>query len=131
MTAVAARIENRLYGPVRDEPIMNYTTVEYTSTPPSADIPIVWCDFNAWGLSGDPGDNCYYSLHREQIKAFSSGDTVFIYDDDESEVGVPEVFGCVARLESVVFRGNAHLRARPESAVWYRGPRFWHSPVGD
>jgi len=100
---------------------------EYTNVTPDLSIPQLWCDFNAWGLSGEANDNCYYSLHREELGRIGSpsGARVFIYDDDIADDGQPEVFGCVAVLEPVSFRGKAHIRARPVAGPWYRGPKFW------
>ena len=104
--------------------------MEFTSTMPSPSVPPLRCDFNACGWSGEPEDNCYYSLHREMLERLnpSAGVQVFIYDDDISDNGAPEVFGCVARLEPVLARGQPHFRARPISGPWYRGPKpsFWH-----
>jgi hypothetical protein len=50
---------------------------------------------------------------------------VFIYDDDISDAGEPEILGCVALLEQTTFRGNPHWRARPQEDSWYRGPAPW------
>ena len=94
--------------------------------PPPPDVPIVWCDFNARGLSGGEDDNCYYSLHRDRLRALepTAGMKVFIYDDDVTDAGEAEVFGYVAVLEPV--QGFvSDWRARPEEGTWYRGPAPW------
>jgi len=93
---------------------------------PPTNIPVIWCDFNACGLSGDVGDNCYYSLHRERLTELNptEGTTVFIYDDDLDDCGKPEVFGCVATLEKIA-GFTSEWRARPDESTWYRGPAQW------
>jgi len=100
---------------------------EYTNVAPDLSIQPLWCDFNACGWSGEANDNCYYALHREQLARILSpeGVSVFIYDDDISDDGSHEVFGCVAVLEAVTYRGAAHIRARPSNGPWYRGKKFW------
>jgi hypothetical protein len=80
---------------------------------PSRSLPKLWCDLNACGLSGEPGDNCYYALHREQLAALSpvEGMRVFIWDWSDPELFV----GCEALLE----RLDDQWRARPVDETWY------------
>ena len=93
---------------------------------PSKSIPTIWCDFNACGLSGEEGDNCYYSLHRDKLKELNpeEGLVVFIYDDDLDDDNNPEIFGYVATLEKIT-GFNSDWRARPKEHTWYRGPAPW------
>lgn len=104
--------------------------MEFARAMPDASVPPLWCDFHSCGLSGDPDDNCYYSLHRETLAQLnpSNGTRVFIYDDDVSDTGEPEIFGYTAILEFVSLRGKPWVRARPVPGSWYRGPKpsFWH-----
>lgn len=93
---------------------------------PPKSIPIIWCDFNAFGLSGEEDDNCYYSLHREKLGEIGpkEGTVNFIYDDDLDDNGKPEIFGFIATLEKV--NGfNSEWRDRPDKNTWYRGPVLW------
>jgi hypothetical protein len=83
--------------------------------PPEASLPRVWCDFNACGWSGEPGDNCYYALDVGALAALgpAAGARVFVWDDE----GGGEVIGCEGRLEP--FRGG--WRVRPVAGTWFRG----------
>ncbi|MES2300312.1 MAG: hypothetical protein V4582_24975 [Pseudomonadota bacterium] len=96
-------------------------------SPPDIDIPHIWCDLNAVGLSDETADIRYYSLHREILNRLRpiQGMIVFIYDEDVSDTGEAEIFGYVASLEHTTFRGNPHWRARPREDSWYRGPAPW------
>ena len=82
---------------------------------PDFALPRVWCDFNACGWTGEPGDDCYYVLDVEAIAArgLTSGTRVFIWDDD----GNGEIIGCVGKLE--VFRDG--WRVRPAVGTWFQG----------
>ena len=94
--------------------------------PPRSDIPVIWGDYNAVGLSDEANDNCIYSLHRETLKTLNvvEGMELFVFDDDTNENGQPEVFGYVCILEKVEwFAGE--WRARPMKDTWYRGPKTW------
>ncbi len=95
--------------------------------PPPMNIPHIWCDFNACGFSGDSDDNCYYSLDKETLNELNptEGVVVFIYDDDLSDDGQPEIFGFVATLEINPFECPSKWRARPDKETWYRGPCPW------
>ncbi|HUA67914.1 MAG TPA: hypothetical protein VMA13_05140, partial [Candidatus Saccharimonadales bacterium] len=64
---------------------------------PSRSLPRLWCDLNACGLSGEPDDNCYYALHKEQLPALQpkEGMRVFIWDWSDSEL----IIGRKASLE--------------------------------
>jgi hypothetical protein len=103
--------------------------MQYTDTLPDPTIPPLRCDFNACGWSGEPDDNCYYSLYRDELARLNppSGKQVYIYDDDISDEGQPEVFGCTATIEHVHLRGRPYVRARPTTGPWYRGPKpaYW------
>jgi len=85
------------------------------STLPDVSLPRVWCDFNACGLSGEPGDNCYYALHREQLAVLhpSAGMRLFIWDWSDAAL----VVGCEAVLE----RYRNFWRARPVEDTWAEG----------
>lgn len=86
------------------------------STPPDPVLPRVWCDFNACGWSGEPGDNCYYVIDDDAIAAngLTEGARLFVWDDE----GDGNVIGCEGRLES--FQGR--WRVRTDAGDWYRGP---------
>ncbi len=70
-------------------------------SPPPSNNPVILGDYNAVGLSGDEGDNSIYFLHRVTLKNIDpkEGLEVFVYDDDISEAGEPEVFGYVCKLQ--------------------------------
>ncbi len=95
--------------------------------PPPENIPHIWCDFNACGFSGDNDDNCYYVLLKEKLLELNpiEGTIVFIYEDDLSDDGEPEIFGFIAKLEKDPFECNSKWRARPDLDTWYRGPSPW------
>ncbi len=95
-------------------------------SPPEDELPKVWGDYNAFGLSAEDDDNCIYSLHRDQLTALSPnhGMKVFVYDDDIAEDGSEEVFGYVCKLERVEWAVGG-WRARPDESTWYRGPKSW------
>ena len=80
---------------------------------PSRSLPRLWCDLNACGLSGEPDDNCYYALHKEQLPALQPkvGMRVFIWDWSDSEL----IIGREASLE----RFNNSWRARPTDETWF------------
>lgn len=95
-------------------------------SPPPKDIPTIWADFNAVGLSDEDGDNCCYSLHRDRLNEIfpCEGMTVFIYDEEVNEQGEVEIFGYIATLERIV-GFNSQWRARPDENTLYRGPSPW------
>ncbi len=68
------------------------------SSPASTDLPKVWCDFNACGWSGEPGDDCFYSFDRAGLAALSPRPGLRVFAYDYSGDG-EEVFGCEATLE--------------------------------
>ena len=74
--------------------------------------------FNACGWSGEPGDDCYYSLDREDLDALPArvGLEVFIWDESDEN----KILGCVAALEQF----NDGWRARPVSGM-YVGVPLW------
>lgn len=82
---------------------------------PDSVLPRVWCDFNACGWTGEPGDDCYYVLDMNTIEAhgLASGTRVFIWDDDGDGV----IIGCEGQLE--VFRDS--WRVRPAAGTWFQG----------
>ena len=95
-------------------------------SPPPKTIQVIWGDYNSIGLSGDPDDNCIYSLHRDALNTIDvfEGKIVFVYDDDLDENNNPEVFGYVCTLEKI--KGFvSEWRARPKENTWYRGPKNW------
>ncbi len=94
---------------------------------PSREIPTIWADFNACGLSGDKDDNCYYSLDSETLKMLSpfEGMEVFIYENDIDDAGEPEIFGYVAVLEKTDSHFISPYKARPKVETWYRGPKYF------
>ena len=100
---------------------------EIEGSAPPKDLPIADCDFNACGLSGEIGDDCYYRLDPVALAKLppTSGAKLFIYADDISESGTPEIFGFVAILEPYSFGHASGWRARPIKATWYRGPPPW------
>jgi hypothetical protein len=89
--------------------------------PPQSSCPPVWCDFNACGWSGQPGDNCFYVLDKQRLVELraKAGDRVFLYDLD-SEDG-SEVTG----VEGELVDSGGKLIARPLGEQFYSGPRFW------
>jgi hypothetical protein len=91
-------------------------------SPPSSSIQKIWCDFNAFGLSDEENDNCYYSLHREEFAALppQEGLEIFIWDDSDET----EVIGYVAKLEKTD-KFHTGWRARPDEQTRYRGPKLW------
>jgi hypothetical protein len=94
---------------------------------PPKDLPVVNCDFNACGLSGEPSDDCYYRLDPVALVKLSDGSAnqIFIYTDDTATDGAPEIFGCVAFLERYSWPHTSGWRARPIKGTWYRGPAHW------
>jgi len=80
---------------------------------PSRSLPKLWCDLNACGLSGEPDDNCYYALHREQLAELQpvAGMRVFIWDWSDSELFVGR--------EALLERFDDRWRARPVDETWY------------
>lgn len=94
--------------------------------PPSKNIPVIWGDYNAIGLSGEPDDTCIYSLHRGVLAEVGAeeGKVLFVYDDDLDDHNQPEIFGYVCKLEKVEW-ATGNWRARPDKATWYRGPKTW------
>jgi hypothetical protein len=95
---------------------------KFEGTLPPQNLSKIWCDFNAWGLSAEPGDTCYYSFDRESFLNLPPAEHrhIFIWDDSD----VDEIIGFVAILE----RYPEHItgwRARPDERTWYRGPKNW------
>lgn len=45
-------------------------------SPPPKDIPTIWADFNAVGLSDEDGDTCCYSLHKDRLKEISPSEGI-------------------------------------------------------
>ncbi|MGB0835632.1 MAG: hypothetical protein ACPGR2_14055 [Psychrobium sp.] len=94
--------------------------------PPSKNIPVLWGDYNAVGLSGEANDDCIYSLHRDELSRLGAeeGKVFFVYDDDLDDNDQPEVFGYVCKLE-IIEGYISSWRARPDKSTWYRGPKTW------
>ena len=90
--------------------------------PPPFNLPHIWCDFNAWGLSDEENDYCYYSLHREEFESLPPREGLLIFIWDESDE--TEIIGYVATLEKTT-KFHTGWRARPDKATWYRGPKTW------
>lgn len=83
-------------------------------------LPQLWCDFNALGVSGSPGDRCFYSFDADILKQLTDAGTsrVFLFDYDYGENEPHDlVVGCEATLE--LFEGK--WRARPNEEAWCRG----------
>ncbi|MEH6443556.1 MAG: hypothetical protein V7784_06630 [Oceanospirillaceae bacterium] len=91
--------------------------------PPPENIPIIWGDYNAIGLSGESDDNCIYSLHREALSGFKAeeGKAFFVYEDDLDDNDQPEIFGYVCKLEKVAW-ATGNCSASP--AGFDQSPRF-------
>ena len=68
-----------------------YVQMNIEGTPPPKNIPVIWGDYNAIGLSGEADDNCIYSLHRDVLKKIDpkEGEIVFVYEDDLDEKDNP------------------------------------------
>ena len=100
------------------------STIE--GNPPPKELPKIWGDFNARGLSGQKNDDCIYSLHRKELtKLIELQVTLaFVYEDDEDEIGNPEVFGFVCELQKID-GFISPWRAKPIKGTWYRGPKTW------
>lgn len=75
-------------------------------------LPRIWCDFNACGLSGEPGDDCFYVFDMKGLGP-TEGMRLCVYDDD----GDGDVIGCEARLE----RWGDSWRLRPDDGTWFKG----------
>ena len=76
----------------------------------STDLPQLWCDFNACGWTGEPGDNCFYAFDRAGLEALSPRPGLQLFAWDYSGDG-DEIFGCEATLE----RFDEGWRLRPAS----------------
>lgn len=90
------------------------------------------CDFNAFGLSDESHDNCFYSFNREDVPLLASlvGGRVVLYaHDSESEITACEALveacssGWQGEPESSFF--FCGFRARPIEGSWYNGPAQW------
>lgn len=75
--------------------------------------PRLWCDFNSFGLGGEP---VYFTLDRETLNALPAriGLEVFLWDESDET----EVVGCVAKLEWV----KAGWCARPVGGMYIGAP---------
>ncbi len=100
-------------------------------------LPKVFCDFNAAGLSGDPDDNCYYGFDEMGLSDFGGpreGLHVFLYDYEDIER--TEIVGCEAILEKYQISWLAQPApdswlARPIENSWYRGKIPWIEEIED
>ncbi len=77
----------------------------------------IGCDFNAFGLSDEPNDNCYYSFDRQHVSLLSDliGKRVLLYSPDSDS----EVTYC----EAVVEGYRQGWRGEPERSFWFCGFR--------
>lgn len=78
-------------------------------------LPALWCDFNACGLSGLPGDNCYYSMKSDTLAALTNCGRLRVFgymEDSENEFA-----GVAIQLE----RYREGWRARPISDPFVYG----------
>jgi hypothetical protein len=82
-------------------------------------IPHIWCDFNAAGWSGEPGDDCYYVLDKAALHSLPEPEGMRVFIFDYENVDKTEILGCEAILERTT---AGWLRARPDRATWYSGP---------
>ncbi len=92
------------------------------STPPDASLPRLRADFNACGLSGAPGDDCYYGLFVEELAPVTprEGLRVFAYMDDGDDM----VIGCEGVLEKSIVhwqKDKEFWRFQPDQTSWWRG----------
>ena len=86
------------FHPCRPDYSWRETGVLMGNTPVNTDLPRVWCDFNECGISGEPGDYCFYSFDRAGLESLPPlpGLRVFAYENlGDGE----EMFGCDAILE--------------------------------
>jgi hypothetical protein len=74
------------------------TGVLMGNTPVNTDLARVWCDFNACGWSGEPGDDCFYAFDRAGLESLSPHPGLRVFAYDHSGDG-EEVFSCEATLE--------------------------------
>jgi hypothetical protein len=79
-------------------------------TADAADLPRVWCDFNACGWTGEPGDDCFYAFDRAVLENLGPQPGLRVYAYDFTGDG-DEVFGCEAMVE----RFGEDWRLRPTS----------------
>jgi hypothetical protein len=80
-------------------------------------LPRIGCDFNAFGLSDENDDTCFYSFDRSQINILPAltGATIILFDYDSEA----EIVACEAILE----RFRTGWREEPEHSFWYCGFR--------
>ncbi len=88
---------------------------------PNKALPVVWCDFNARGWSGNPDDRCFYVFAEPAFSSLPPQEhmRVFIWME-EDETGTA-VVGCEAVLEQFM---NC-WRAYPDDTTWYSGCAWW------
>lgn len=79
-------------------------------------LPRIDCDFNAYALSNELDDNCYYSF-RADIDRLASlvGEVVVLFDYDAPS----EITAC----EAVIERHEQGWRGDPERSFWFCGWR--------
>jgi hypothetical protein len=99
-------------------------------------LPRIGCDFNAFGLSEEQEDRCFYSFDRTQLDLLRSlvGARVVLFAFDAES----EITACEAVVEPwrSGWRGEPQktfwfcgFRARPVEGTWYIGSVPWrHEP---
>jgi hypothetical protein len=98
----------------------------------SSGLQRIGCDFNAFSLSEERGDSCFYAFEREYIGGLASlvGSRVLLFAHDSPS----EITACEAVIEPYRsgWRGEPNqsfwycgFRARPVEGTWYSGPALW------
>lgn len=80
-------------------------------------LPMIACDFNAAGWSGEADDTCYYAFDGATFDALEKvvGMRVFVFMYEN--VYQSEIVGCEVILEQY----KDGWRARPDETTWYQG----------
>ena len=75
-------------------------------------LPVLWCDFNACGWSGEKGDTCYYVVGPQGNPCLKLTESMraILYQEDSEEL-------CTA-CEGVLERWKDRWRARPDVSTW-------------
>jgi hypothetical protein len=93
----------------------------------SRSIPKLYCDLNACGWSGEPDDNCYYALHREQLAALKlvASMRVFIWDWSDSELIVGRE-ASLERFDDICLRATLGLNHLISGTNDINGHQYGH-----